>query len=100
MDRMSLTQTVLRSRVVSPLLNGLTSPHVVDRYRELVPPSWPTHELRAKIAAVRRETSAGAPVATLTLEPNAAWRGHQAGQYVQLGVEINGSRKTRCFSIS
>ena len=41
------------------------------------------------------------PVATLTLQPTSTWRGHRAGQYVQVGVEINGARRTtRCFSIS
>ena len=41
------------------------------------------------------------PVATLTLQPTSTWRGHRAGQHVQLGVEIDGARRaTRVFSIS
>jgi ferredoxin-NADP reductase len=52
---------------------------------------------------VHRETHTdGAPVATLTLQPTATWRGHRAGQYVQVGLDLPGSarRMTRCFSIS
>jgi ferredoxin-NADP reductase len=51
---------------------------------------------------VRRETDGEHPVATLTLQPTSTWRGHRAGQYVQVGVELPGSGKrlTRCFSIS
>ena len=37
----------------------------------------------------------------MTLQPTSTWRGHRAGQYVQVGVEIDGARRTtRCFSIS
>ena len=96
---MSLTQTLLRSPVVA----ALTSPHGVDRYLELVNPMWAAHEVRARIVDVRREVDVAGhpPVATLTLQPTATWRGHAAGQHVQLGVEVDGARRTtRVFSLS
>src|SRR4051812_45052629 len=97
---MSLTQMVLGSRVVA----ALTSPHPVDRYLEVFNPMWAATEVRARVVEVQRETpgSNSAPVATLTLQPTGTWRGHRAGQYVQVGVELPGSSKrlTRCFSIS
>ncbi|MBA3780656.1 MAG: ferredoxin reductase, partial [Nocardioides sp.] len=95
---MSLTQSLLRSRAVA----ALTSPHGVDRYLEIVNPMWAAAEVRARVVHVRRETSGEHPVATLTLQPTSTWRGHRAGQYVQVGVELPGSsrRLTRCFSIS
>ncbi|GGZ41761.1 flavin reductase family protein [Streptomyces poonensis] len=37
---------------------------------------------------------------TLVLRPNANWRGFEAGQYVRLGVEVNGVRRHRCFSLA
>ena len=42
------------------------------------------------------------PVATIVLQPTHTWRGHRAGQYVQVGVELPGvaKRLTRCFTIS
>ena len=93
----SVTERVLGSRV----LNALASPHGVDRYLELVNPLWAATEVRARITDVTRETDGDHPVATITLQPTGTWRGHRAGQYVQVGVEINGARRTtRCFSIS
>ncbi|WP_248580982.1 ferredoxin reductase [Nocardioides sp. InS609-2] len=95
---MSLAQSLLRSRAVA----ALTSPHGVDRYLEIVNPMWAAAEVRARVVHVRRETSGEHPVATLTLQPTSTWRGHRAGQYVQVGVELPGSsrRLARCFSIS
>ncbi|MBV9830296.1 MAG: ferredoxin reductase [Marmoricola sp.] len=98
---MTLTQRILGSRTLA----ALTSPHGVDRYLELVNPMWAATEVRARVVSVVQEThgpaSETAPVATITLEPTSTWRGHRAGQYVQVGVEIPGARRTtRCFSIS
>lgn len=92
----SLTSALLRS----PLARALTTPHGVDRYLELVDPMLVVHDVRARIVDIKRETRAGEPVATLTLEPSGAWRGHEGGQYVQVGVEVDGKRHTRCFSVS
>ena len=88
-------QSVLRSRVLA----ALASPHGVDRYLEIVNPMWAAAEVRARVVGVHRET---ATVATLTLQPTTTWRGHRAGQYVQVGVDLPGSAKrmTRCFTIS
>lgn len=96
---MGITQTLLRSRAVE----ALASPHGVDRYLELVNPMWAAREVRARVADVRREVEVAGhpPVTTLTLQPTATWRGHRAGQHVQVGVEIPGSRRTtRVFSVS
>ncbi len=92
-----LVERVLGSRTLA----ALTSPHGVDRYLEQVNPMWAATEVRARVVDVTQETSGDNPVATLTLQPTSTWRGHRAGQYVQVGVEINGARRTtRCFSIS
>jgi ferredoxin-NADP reductase len=98
---MSIATKVLGSKAVA----ALTSPHGVDRYLEMFNPMWVVTEVRARVVDIKREnpTAAGsAPVATLTLQPTSTWRGHRAGQYVQVGVELPGSarRMTRCFSIS
>ncbi len=96
----NLTRGLLRSRVLA----ALTSPHGVDRYLELVNPMWAAEEVRARVVAVHHEnpSSDAAPVATLTLQPTSTWRGHRAGQYVQVGVDLPDSAKrmTRIFSIS
>lgn len=96
---MSVAETILRSRALA----ALTSPHGVDRYLELVNPMWAAHEVRARIVDVTREVDVPGhpPVATLTLQPTSTWRGHRAGQHVQVSVEVAGARRTtRVFTIS
>ena len=96
---MTVLDRIVRSRTVA----ALASPHGVDHYLARVDPMWAAHEVRARVVDVRREThTPGAPVATLTLQPTSTWRGHRAGQYVQVGLDLPGSarRMTRCFSIS
>ena len=87
----TLTKRVLRS----PLLDLLTGPHGVDRYTELVAPTWTVGEARAKVVAVQRQTPRSV---TLTLQPNQAFAGFRAGQHINLTVEIDGRRRTRCYS--
>jgi ferredoxin-NADP reductase len=96
---MGLTASILRSRAVA----ALTSPQGVDRYLEQVNPMWAAHEVRARVVDVHREVDVPGhpPVATITLQPTSTWRGHRAGQHVQLGVEVDGARRTtRVFTIS
>jgi ferredoxin-NADP reductase len=89
------TQTLARRMLTSPLVDLLTGPHGVDRYTELVAPTWTTGDARAKIVAMRRQTPRSV---TLTLEPNRAFSGFRAGQHINLTVEIDGRRRTRPYS--
>jgi ferredoxin-NADP reductase len=86
-----LARRVLRSE----LLEALTAPHGVDRYLELIRPSWSLHETRAEVVEVRRQTAGSV---TLALRPNENWKGFRSGQFVRLTVEIDGVRHTRCYS--
>lgn len=54
-------------------------------------------EIRARVVEVVEETE---DTKTFVLQPNAAWRGHRAGQYTSVEVEVNGVRVHRCYSIS
>jgi stearoyl-CoA 9-desaturase NADPH oxidoreductase len=85
--------SLLRSKFVS----ALTAPHGVDRYLEVMNPTWTVHEVRARVVAVEKETE---DATTLVLRPNGVWAGHVAGQFVNVGREIAGVRHTRCYSIS
>jgi stearoyl-CoA 9-desaturase NADPH oxidoreductase len=86
-----------RALLSSPVVDALTTPHGVDRYLELVNPMWAVREVRARVEDVRREAPG---VATLTLRPSGTWTGSLAGQHVQVGVVVEGARRTRCFSLS
>jgi ferredoxin-NADP reductase len=89
------TQTLSRRVLGSPLLDLLTGPHGVDRYTELVEPTWSQGDARARIVAVQHRTPRSV---TLTLAPNDAFSGFKAGQHVNLSAEIDGRRRTRCYS--
>jgi stearoyl-CoA 9-desaturase NADPH oxidoreductase len=79
----------------SGLLEALAAPHGVDRYLELIRPSWSLRETRAEVTEVRRQT---ADSVTVGLRPNENWKGFSAGQFLRLTVEIGGVRETRCYS--
>ncbi|CAN5703963.1 ferredoxin reductase [soil metagenome] len=89
------TQTLVRRVLGSSLVDLLTGPHGVDRYTELLEPTWTLAEARARVLAVRRTTPRSV---TLTLEPNGSFAGFRAGQYLTVSLEINGRRYTRCYS--
>jgi stearoyl-CoA 9-desaturase NADPH oxidoreductase len=88
---------LVRGLLASPVVDTLTTPHGIDRYLELVNPMWSVHEVRAQVEHVHREAPG---VATLTLRPTGNWQGALAGQHVQVGVLVDGVRRTRCFSLS
>ncbi|MQA26594.1 MAG: 2Fe-2S iron-sulfur cluster binding domain-containing protein [Micromonosporaceae bacterium] len=86
---------VARRLLASSFVTALATPHGVDRYLELVNPAWSVDDVRARVTDVRHLTD---DTVTLTLRPNGNWRGFRAGQFVRFGVEIDGARRTRCFS--
>jgi ferredoxin-NADP reductase len=79
----------------SSLIDALVGPHGIDSYLELIRPALTVHDARASVQAVRRQTTRSV---TLTLRPNAAFQGFRAGQFVRVGVEIDGVRRTRTYS--
>ncbi len=88
--------TAVLQSPVGDLLDRLASPHGIDRYLELVDPLLARDVDRAVVTDVRRETS---DTTTITLKP-ARWSGHRAGQFIEVGVEVDGRRLSRCYSIS
>lgn len=88
-------QGVLRRAIKR--LDAFASPHGIDRYVELVAPTWSSTEVRGRIVGVRHPT---VDSVTLTIRPNRNWAGFRAGQFTQLTVEIDGVRHTRCYSMA
>jgi stearoyl-CoA 9-desaturase NADPH oxidoreductase len=76
-------------------LDAFAGPHGIDGFLEQVDPLLVTGECRAEVVAVERGTEEST---TLRLRPNRAWQGFQAGQFVNVAVEINGVRHQRCYS--
>ena len=94
---MAATLRGVRRLLGSPVVGALAAPHGVDRFLELVNPRWSVREVRAEVASVRRGAAGSV---TLGLRPNDNWQGFRAGQYARFGVEVDGVRRTRCFSIA
>lgn len=86
-----------RKLLSSRFVQGLTYPHSVDNYLELVSPLWSLDRIRAVVVDVVRETP---DVVTLVLRPNENFPGFRAGQYAAITIEVDGTRHTRCFSFS
>jgi ferredoxin-NADP reductase len=78
-------------------LDALATPHGIDRYLELIDPTWSVRDVRAVVTEARRQTAGSV---TLTLEPNGNWTGFEAGQHTTLTVEIDGVRHGRCYSMA
>lgn len=89
------THRLLRRTV--DLIDRAVAPHGLDRYVELIAPTWSSTEVRARVIDVERGTPGSV---TLTLRPNGNWAGFRAGQHTQLSVEIDGVRHTRCYSMA
>jgi stearoyl-CoA 9-desaturase NADPH oxidoreductase len=84
-------------RRVLKALSSLSSPLLPDDYLELVNPLWSTRELRGRIEQVRHET---ANAATILIKPGHRWPGHRPGQYVRIGIDIDGVRHWRAYSLT
>lgn len=77
------------------LLDAVAGPHGLDRYLEQINPTFVIGECRAEVVAVEHGSEDSV---TLALRANRAWRGIRAGQFVQVSVEIDGVRHSRCYS--
>lgn len=83
---------------VRSLAEGLTTPLHPDDYLRFVNPLWTSRELRGRIESVVRETE---DAATLVIRPGWGWRfDHQAGQYVGIGVPVEGRYQWRSYSLT
>jgi ferredoxin-NADP reductase len=74
-----------------------TTPLLPADYLDLLNPLRPGAELRGRIEAVHHETE---DAATLVIRPGADWAGHVPGQYVRVGVDVNGVRQWRAYSLT
>ncbi len=76
----------------------LTTPLHPDDYLRLINPLWSSRELRGRIEQVIPETD---DAATLVIRPGWGWRyDHRPGQYVGIGVQVEGRFQWRSYSVS
>jgi len=84
-------------RQVTQLGRVLTSPLLPDDYFALIKPHWSTRELTGRVVRVQPENGRAT---TVVIKPNFAWPAHKPGQYLRIGMEINGIRHWRAYSIT
>jgi stearoyl-CoA 9-desaturase NADPH oxidoreductase len=76
----------------------LTTPLLPDDYLRLLNPLWSSRELRGRVEEVIPETD---DAATLVIRPGWGWHyNHRPGQYVGIGVQVEGRYQWRSYSVS
>ena len=86
----------LRDRLTR-LAERVTTPLLPADYLDLFHPLRSGAELRGRIVAVEPET---ADAATILIRPGADWAGHVPGQYVRIGIDVDGVRTWRAYSLT
>ena len=86
----------LRRRALSGV-RALFTPLLPDDYLELINPLWSTQELRGRIERI--EDQAG-NAKTILIKPGYEWEGHRAGQYLRVGVIVDGKHHWRAYSLT
>lgn len=84
------------SEALGAMARAAVTPLVPDDYLDLVAPLNGSC-LRARIVSIDFETP---NAATLVLRPGRRWQGHTPGQYLRVGVDIDGVRHWRSYSVT
>jgi ferredoxin-NADP reductase len=85
-------------RQVRRVAKVLTTPLHPDDYLSILNPLWSARELRGRVERVVPETE---NAATVVITPGWGWVfDHQPGQYIGIGVEIEGKFHWRSYSLS
>ncbi len=80
------------------LLDAAVTPLTVDDILDHFAPLRPAATgLQGRIVAVESET---ADAATIVIKPGRDWAGHIPGQYVRVGVDVDGVRLWRTYSLT
>jgi ferredoxin-NADP reductase len=74
-----------------------THPLLPDDFVGTLNPLWSRREPHARVVGVRRET---ADSTTLLLRTGPSWPSHRAGQFVGIGVRLDGVWQWRTYSVS
>jgi ferredoxin-NADP reductase len=84
-------------RRAARLAERATTPLLPADYLDLFDPLRRGADLRGRIVDVQPET---ADAATIVIRPGADWTGHIPGQYVRIGIDVDGVRLWRAYSLT
>lgn len=88
-----MARTSLLSRAAAVLLHPLTPQDVLG----LFDPVHSSRQLRGVVTSVTRATRGSA---TIAFRPGPGWTAHEAGQWARIGVDVDGVRRWRSYSLS
>ena len=86
----------LRERVVK-FAELVTTPLVPSDYLDVIDPLRSGANLRGRIVAIHPETR---DAVTVVIKTGRGWRPHTPGQYVRIGIDVNGVRQWRAYSLT
>lgn len=86
----------MRSRLAR-LAESVTTPLVPADIFDLFAPLRAGADLRGRIEQVVAETP---DAATIVIRPGADWAGHVPGQYLRIGIDVDGVRQWRAYSLT
>lgn len=91
-----MATTKMRS-TLTRLAGQVTTPLLPTDYLDAIDPLLSGAQLRGRVVAIHPETR---DAVTLVIKPGAGWLPHQPGQYLRLGVDVDGVRQWRNYSIT
>ena len=91
------TSTALVSGLARRVATTVTTPLVPSDYLDMVAPMRAGGDLRGRVLEVVSETP---DAVTVVIRPSRGWAGHLPGQYVRIGVDVDGVRRWRAYSLT
>ena len=79
------------------LVGLMTTPLLPADYLDLVSPLRSGADLRGRIVEIHPDTR---DATTLVIRPGSGWAGHVPGQYIRIGVDVDGVRQWRAYSLT
>lgn len=92
----TLAEPTIRRRLVDAA-GVLTTPLLPDDYLTVINPLWAFSQLRGRIEQIIPRTE---DAATIVIRPGRRWPQHRAGQHFAIGVDVNGVRHWRSYSLT
>jgi ferredoxin-NADP reductase len=75
----------------------ITTPLLPDDYLDLISPLRAGADLRGRVETITPETR---DAVTVTIRPGRGWLGHTPGQYIRIGIDVDGVRQWRAYSLT
>ena len=96
-ERGALPNVPVYRRKALEAVSAFFTPLLPDDYIELINPLWSTQELRGRIERIHPEADGAV---TVVIRPGHRWGDHEPGQYLRIGVVVDGIHHWRAYSLT